>query len=373
MPIGTAVSRTHLRAVREPELSRVVRLLRGQRLRGHHEHEYNAIRNAAALIDVSPLFKYSITGPDAARLVDRIITRDVTQDGGRPGYLHAVVRRARQGHRRWHRVAAGREHVSLDRRGSEPALVPAERPRARRAQSRTSRSRSRRWRCRARRRRGCCEPSADADIDRAEVFPGHERPHRGRARRDLANRLHRRSRLRDLDAGGARDAGVGRADGRRAVRSTSSPAGMLALDVARIEAGLLLIDVDFFSGRKAMIAVADATTPYELGPRPAGEPGARGDSSASRRWREEQRTGPARQIVGLEIDWNEVEALYDAAGLPPAVAADGVARRGARLSQRPPGGQGDVDDMVARAEEDDRARDDRRAALRRGYVVPDSR
>src|SRR6516225_3951811 len=43
----------------------------------HHEHEYNAIRNAAALIDVSPLYKYRLTGPDATRLVDRIITRDI--------------------------------------------------------------------------------------------------------------------------------------------------------------------------------------------------------------------------------------------------------------------------------------------------------
>src|SRR6185369_12355398 len=38
----------------------------------HHEHEYNAIRNAAALIDISPLFKYRLTGKDATRLVDRI-------------------------------------------------------------------------------------------------------------------------------------------------------------------------------------------------------------------------------------------------------------------------------------------------------------
>ena len=42
----------------------------------HHEHEYNAIRNAAALIDVSPLFKYIVSGRDATKLVDRIITRD---------------------------------------------------------------------------------------------------------------------------------------------------------------------------------------------------------------------------------------------------------------------------------------------------------
>src|SRR5262245_3666383 len=42
----------------------------------HHEHEYTAIRNSAALIDVSPLFKYLVSGPDAARLVDRVITRN---------------------------------------------------------------------------------------------------------------------------------------------------------------------------------------------------------------------------------------------------------------------------------------------------------
>src|SRR6188768_1035635 len=45
----------------------------------HHEHEYNAIRNAAALIDVSPLYKYIVSGRDAARLVDRVITRDTTK------------------------------------------------------------------------------------------------------------------------------------------------------------------------------------------------------------------------------------------------------------------------------------------------------
>ena len=43
----------------------------------HHEHEYNAVRNAAALFDITPLYKYLIAGRDATRLVDRIITRDI--------------------------------------------------------------------------------------------------------------------------------------------------------------------------------------------------------------------------------------------------------------------------------------------------------
>jgi aminomethyltransferase len=45
----------------------------------HHEHEYNAIRNAAPLIDISPLYKYLITGKDATRLVNRVITRDINK------------------------------------------------------------------------------------------------------------------------------------------------------------------------------------------------------------------------------------------------------------------------------------------------------
>ena len=44
-----------------------------------HDIEYNAIREAAALIDVSPLYKYRVAGPDAMRLVDRVITRDATK------------------------------------------------------------------------------------------------------------------------------------------------------------------------------------------------------------------------------------------------------------------------------------------------------
>jgi aminomethyltransferase len=42
----------------------------------HHEHEYNAIRNGSAVFDISPLFKYIVSGADAATLIDRVITRD---------------------------------------------------------------------------------------------------------------------------------------------------------------------------------------------------------------------------------------------------------------------------------------------------------
>ncbi|MBC7819114.1 MAG: aminomethyl transferase family protein, partial [Planctomycetaceae bacterium] len=44
-----------------------------------HEREYHSIRSSAALFDVSPLFKYLIHGKDAERLLDRIVTRDVSK------------------------------------------------------------------------------------------------------------------------------------------------------------------------------------------------------------------------------------------------------------------------------------------------------
>ena len=44
-----------------------------------HEREYHCIRAAAALFDVSPLYKYLIRGRDAARLLDRVVTRDVAR------------------------------------------------------------------------------------------------------------------------------------------------------------------------------------------------------------------------------------------------------------------------------------------------------
>jgi len=97
------------------------------------------------------------------------------------------------------------------------------------------------------------------------------------------------------------------------------PAGMLALDVARIEAGLLLIEVDFFGVRKAMIA-SQAYSPYELGMDRLVSL-EKGRFIGQRALRDEHARVAGRRIAGLEIDWNEVEKIYDAIGLAPAVAA----------------------------------------------------
>jgi aminomethyltransferase len=94
-----------------------------------------------------------------------------------------------------------------------------------------------------------------------------------------------------------------------------TPAGMLALDVARIEAGLMLLDVDYVSARKALIA-RQTSSPYEL------------DLGWTVDLKKDQFVGKAALareaehapdwlFVGIEVDWDSLEALYGAVGLAP--------------------------------------------------------
>ena len=94
---------------------------------------------------------------------------------------------------------------------------------------------------------------------------------------------------------------------------------MLALDVARLEAGLLLIDVDFHGSRKALID-AQKYSPFEmgLGRLVAIEKGPFVGRSALA---EERSRGPSRMVVGLELDWTEVEAAYERVALAPVAPA----------------------------------------------------
>jgi aminomethyltransferase len=96
-------------------------------------------------------------------------------------------------------------------------------------------------------------------------------------------------------------------------------AGMLALDVSRIEAGLLLIDVDFNGSKKALIG-AQRYTPLEMG---LGRLVAldKGRFVGQEALRREAKTGPEREIVGLELSWNAVEAIYEKLNLAPQIPA----------------------------------------------------
>jgi len=97
------------------------------------------------------------------------------------------------------------------------------------------------------------------------------------------------------------------------------PAGMLALDVARIEAGLMLIDVDYVPARKALIE-SQTSSPYELDlawtvdlkkERFVGREALAAEASR----------GPQWQFVGLEIEWESLERLYAEVGLATRLPA----------------------------------------------------
>jgi glycine cleavage system T protein (aminomethyltransferase) len=283
----------------------------------HHEHEYNAIRNAAALIDVSPLFKYLVTGPDAARFVDRLITRDVSKmavgqvyytpwcdergkviDDGTVSRLEEQKFRwtAADPSLRWFRQNAAGMKVDIEDISEEVAALSLQGP----TSARVLRAAS----------------TADlAGLKYFRVTPG--------TIAGVSVDISRTGYTGDLGYEiwmAARDAvrvwDALMTDGKP---FEIKPAGMLALDVARVEAGLLLIDVDFFSSKKALIQ-NQLYTPYEMG---LGRLVSldKGRFIGQRALREEHTKGHRRQVVGLELDWTEVERLYEGAGLPPAVGA----------------------------------------------------
>jgi aminomethyltransferase len=98
-----------------------------------------------------------------------------------------------------------------------------------------------------------------------------------------------------------------------------APAGMLALDVARIEAGLMLLDVDYVSARKALTP-NQTSSPYELDlgwTVNLDKETFVGRAALAR----EKAAGPAWQFVGVEVDWDSLESLYAQAGLAPQLPA----------------------------------------------------
>jgi aminomethyltransferase len=279
----------------------------------HHEHEYNAIRNASALIDISPLYKYLVTGRDATKLVNRVITRDMSKvsvgqviyccwcdehgkviDDGTITRLEENTYRwtAADPSLRWFRQNGLNMDVQIEDISETTAALALQGPTSGKL----------------------LKSVADADIANLKYF----RVTHGKIAGVTVD-ISRTGYTGDLgyeiwmpwkDAVKVWDAVVekGRAFDLHA-------AGMLALDVARIEAGLLLIEVDYTSSKKALIE-SQKYSPYELG---FGrmvhleKENFIGRSALAR----DNKAGVRRQLVGLEVNWNEVENLYDKFGLAP--------------------------------------------------------
>lgn len=283
----------------------------------HHEHEYNAIRNAAALIDISPLFKYRVTGRDATRLVDRIVTRDMRKvtvgqvvytpwcdeegkviDDGTVSRLEENVYRwtAADPSLRWFTQNGAGLDVHFEDISESVAALALQGPTSGKLLKTIV---------------------EDADIGGLKYFRVTKGTIAGVpveiSRTGYTGDLGYEIWVANEQALQVWDALVDR--GRP---FDIKPAGMLALDVARIEAGLLLIDVDFNSSKKALVD-EQKYSPFEMGLDRLVNLD-KGRFIGRQALIKEARDGPARRIVGIEIDWTEVERLFEAAGLPPAVS-----------------------------------------------------
>src|SRR6187431_1760701 len=263
MPIGTAVHERTLALCESLNYREWSGYYTVSAYEGHHEHEYNAIRNAAALIDVSPLFKYIITGPDASRLVDRIITRDVAKMAvGQVFYTpwcdeygkvidDGTVSRLGDDRFRWTAADPSLRWFTQNATGMDVSIEDiSETVAALALQGPTS----------ARLLKSLVSGAAIEDlkyfrVTKASLAGVPVEISRTGYTGDLGYEIwvpaEHAVKVWDalIDAGGAFDI---------------HPAGMLALDVARIEAGLLLIDVDFNSSKKALID-EQKYSPFEMG------------------------------------------------------------------------------------------------------------
>ena len=282
-----------------------------------HDPEYAAIRGTAGLIDVTPLFKYRVRGPGAAALLDRVVTRDVRR--AKPGQVlytpwcdpdgkvlddGTVTRLGQDDFRltsahpnlRWlHQNAVGIDADITDETEALAALS-LQGPAARQILSAV----------------------ADADLAKLRFF----RATAARLGRIPAT-ITRTGYTGDLGYEIWVDRGHAESLWDLLISAGAPhgilPAGLMAMDVARIEAGLLLIDVDYVSARLALIE-AQKSSPFELGLGwTVGKD--KGPFVGRRALEAERVSGSTWAFRGLVVDWDALEALYAEVGLPPQLPA----------------------------------------------------
>jgi len=278
-----------------------------------HDREYWAIRNAAALIDVSPLYKYLITGPDAARLLDRVVTRDVLKcqlgqvlytpwcdaagkvvDDGTISRLGDTTFRltSAEPNLRWLHDSATGLRASIEDVSDATAALALQGP--------TSRA--------------LLDELSGPEVAALKFFRLIEARIGGRSvtisRTGYTGDLGYELWMDAADAVQVWDALTAAGQPHGLV-----PAGVWALDLARIEAGLIMLDVDYVSARHALIE-GQKSSPYELN---LGWAVARskGPFVGQAALEAERARPPAWRFVGLSVDWASLERLFAEVGLPP--------------------------------------------------------
>jgi len=289
-----------------------------------HEREYFAFRETAGLLDVTPLYKYEVSGPDAAALLARMMVRDVsTLKVGRVAYTcwcddggkvidDGTVARLGADHFRvtaadptlhWLQVAGRGFDVDIEDSSTRLAALALQGP--------TSRAVLR-------------AAVTGAGLDALKFF-GVTRAQIGTtpvwiSRTGYTGDLGYEVWCERGDALAVWDALIesGRPHGIEA-------AGLDALDVARIEAGFILLGVDYFSSKKVVLE-SRKSTPLELGFGWMVDL-ERGNFIGRDAIAAEKTRGSIWQLVGLEVSWEELEALYEGFNLPPSLPV--TARRDA--------------------------------------------
>jgi len=280
------------------------------------EREYWAIRNSAALIDVSPLMKYLVTGMDAARLLNRVVTRDIDklqiggvyytgwcdQDGkmiddGTVSRLGEATYRLTSADPslRWLAMNAVGLDVDIWDQTESLAALSLQGPNARSVLNR------------------CCE----SPVDELKYFRLMEN-----RLDDLPVTISRTGYTGDLGYEIWMDTSKALPVWDALMLAGSdyglTPVGILAMDMARVEAGLFMIEVDYTSSGHTWIE-AQKSSPYELGLGWTVALDKAGYFVGRPALEREKRHGPAWKLVGLEVEWVGMERLFADVGLPPHI------------------------------------------------------
>jgi aminomethyltransferase len=107
-----------------------------------------------------------------------------------------------------------------------------------------------------------------------------------------------------------------------------APVGILAMDMARVEAGLFMLDVDYTSTTHAWIE-PQKSSPYELGLDWTVALDKPGYFVGRRALEREKREGSTWKMVGLEVDWVGMEKHLQASRLAATNPWHGCARKSA--------------------------------------------